>query len=203
MPKEPLNRAQRRQQQRSAKVHRPTFWDSIWNRVLVFALAAGFFGVVIYAVMPKGSETATVPRPPAPATSTTTSSTTNPATPTPEPAPATPPAAGEQVKIEVVKPGSGASPKPGDRVTVHYTGTLPDGTKFDSSRDRGEPYTFTVGQGVIQGWSQGVTKMKEGERATLTIPPALGYGARGQGKIPANATLIFDIEVLKVEPASK
>lgn len=93
--------------------------------------------------------------------------------------------------------------KIGDTVTVHYVGTLMDGTKFDSSIDRGEPFTFTVGAGqVIQGWEQGLLGMKVGGKRILTVPPELGYGAQTVGPIPANATLKFEIELLKVVSAS-
>ena len=102
--------------------------------------------------------------------------------------------------VELVE-GTGETPKTGQTVNVHYIGTLENGTKFDSSRDRGQPFSFTIGKGqVIKGWDEGLSTMKVGGRRTLTIPPDLGYGARGAGGvIPANATLIFDVELLGVK----
>ncbi len=110
------------------------------------------------------------------------------------------------LKRAVLTPASAdaQSPKVGQRVTVHYTGWLDDngkpGQKFDSSVDRGQAFTFTIGVGqVIKGWDQGVMEMKVGEKCRLTIPAALGYGSRGAGAvIPPNATLIFDVELLKL-----
>ncbi len=107
----------------------------------------------------------------------------------------------ETVQITVLKPGTGPKAKIGDHVKVHYVGTLTDGTKFDSSRDRGEPFAFDLGRGhVIKGWEQGVAGMQVGEVRKLVIPPALAYGERGHPPvIPANATLVFEVELVGIE----
>jgi len=102
----------------------------------------------------------------------------------------------------ITKLGTGVQAKAGDTVSVHYTGTLTDGTKFDSSRDRGEPIEFPLGAGrVIKGWDEGIAKMKVGDQAILVIPPTIGYGARGAGNglIPADATLIFIVELVGIK----
>jgi FKBP-type peptidyl-prolyl cis-trans isomerase len=106
----------------------------------------------------------------------------------------------DELLIEEIQVGTGAEAVAGNKVSVHYVGTLTNGTKFDSSRDRGKPFEFSLGAGqVIKGWDQGVAGMKIGGKRKLTIPPHLGYGARGAGGvIPPNATLIFEVELLKV-----
>jgi FKBP-type peptidyl-prolyl cis-trans isomerase FkpA len=102
--------------------------------------------------------------------------------------------------IDELVVGAGAAAAAGQQVTVHYTGWLTDGTKFDSSKDRGDPFIFPLGAGrVIKGWDEGVQGMKIGGKRKLTIPSALGYGARGAGGvIPPNATLVFEVELLGV-----
>jgi FKBP-type peptidyl-prolyl cis-trans isomerase len=121
-----------------------------------------------------------------------------------EKAPMTRQKAASGLEYEIIEQGSGDTPTKGQKVTVHYTGWLDNngerGQKFDSSVDRGEPFTFNIGVGqVIKGWDEGVMGMKVGEKRRLIIPSGLGYGARGAGRIiPPHATLIFDVELLKV-----
>jgi FKBP-type peptidyl-prolyl cis-trans isomerase FkpA len=107
-----------------------------------------------------------------------------------------------KTQIKELKTGTGPAAKAGDTVSVHYTGTLTNGTKFDSSRDRGQPFSFPLGQGrVIQGWDFGVAGMQVGSVRELTIPPEEGYGTRGTpgGPIPPNATLVFEVELLGIK----
>ncbi len=106
-----------------------------------------------------------------------------------------------ELKIEDIKVGEGAEVKSGDTVVMHYAGTLLDGTKFDTSYDRGEPFTTQIGVGqVIAGWDQGVPGMKVGGKRKLTIPSNLAYGERGAGAlIPPNSALIFEVELLEIK----
>ena len=155
------------------------------NKQLILALAIVF---AVGTACTKKSETTTT---------TTTTVTTAPGTTA---ATTGSPAAEAKVVIEDKVVGKGAEAVNGKAVTVHYTGTLKDGTKFDSSVDRKEPFTFSLGSGqVIKGWEQGIPGMKVGGKRKLTIPPELAYGNTAVGAIPANSTLIFDVELLDVK----
>ena len=104
------------------------------------------------------------------------------------------------LRMIIHKGGNGEIPISGQTVKVHYTGILENGTQFDSSHDRGRPFSFQLGQGrVIKGWDEALSLMSKGEKRTLIIPPSIGYGARGSGKIPPNATLIFEVELIDFE----
>lgn len=104
------------------------------------------------------------------------------------------------VQVQVLTAGNGVKPKVGDKVAVHYVGTLTDGKKFDSSRDRGQAFVFTLGKGqVIRGWDEGVAQMSIGEKSILTCSPDYAYGSQGYPPvIPKNATLNFEVELLKI-----
>lgn len=103
------------------------------------------------------------------------------------------------LKVKLLVEGKGAQAQPGSTVSVHYVGTLTNGTKFDSSRDRGQPISFKLGSGrVIKGWDEGIALLKVGDKAIFTIPPQLGYGERDMGTIPPNSTLVFEVELMDV-----
>ena len=105
-----------------------------------------------------------------------------------------------ELKIEDILVGNGPAAKVGDTLSVHYTGWLTNGTKFDSSRDRNEAFEFRLGAGrVIRGWDQGMVGMQVGGKRKLTIPPEYGYGSRGVGPIPGNSTLVFEVELLAIK----
>ncbi|MCX6256488.1 MAG: FKBP-type peptidyl-prolyl cis-trans isomerase [Bacteroidia bacterium] len=108
------------------------------------------------------------------------------------------------LRIKVTQPGNGPMPKQGDKCVVNYTGKLENDTVFDSSIKSGKPFSFEIGSGqVIKGWDEGIALLRQGSKATLVIPPELGYGSHAQAKIPANSILIFDVELLQVIPGIK
>jgi FKBP-type peptidyl-prolyl cis-trans isomerase FkpA len=153
------------------------------------------------AIVVAGCSTAPTTPPPAATPDAGASQVATPAeaVPTTEPAPAEQPTT--KLIIKDLKVGKGPKAKSGDMITVDYTGWLTDGTKFDSSKDSGTPFQFTLGAGqVITGWDTGVAGMQVGGKRKLTIPPGMGYGAQGAGNgaIPPNATLIFEVELLKI-----
>jgi FKBP-type peptidyl-prolyl cis-trans isomerase len=155
----------------------------VLTRILVGIASLAIIGLIIGAVVVVhgGSSTPTASSPSSPKVAASSS-----------------PSAGLVSTDEVV--GTGATATTGNTISVNYTGTLTDGTKFDSSYDRNQPFDFTLGGGqVIKGWDQGVVGMKVGGKRKLVIPPDLGYGATANGKIPANSTLIFEIELLNVK----
>ncbi len=164
----------------------------MWKNLLILAAAAVFLGMFAYAAEGQTRRKRTPVRRPAVKKPMTT--------PTPQ-------SSSGAVKTEsgliflVTKQGTGPQAKAGDTVEVHYTGTLTDGTKFDSSRDRDRPIPFVLGQGqVIKGWDEGIARMKVGDQAILVIPPDLGYGDRGAGGvIPPGATLIFIVELVAIQ----
>ena len=158
----------------------------VTTRILVAVASLAIIGLIVGAmVVMKNSSTN--------ATNNSTSSTS----PSPTVAASTAPGKLESTD-EVV--GTGAEAVAGKKVSVHYVGTLTNGTKFDSSRDRNQPFEFTLGAGeVIKGWDQGVAGMKVGGKRKLVIPSDLGYGAQENGKIPANSTLVFEVELLDVK----
>jgi FKBP-type peptidyl-prolyl cis-trans isomerase len=166
---------------------------------LVLALASGAAGCSRLTAPPEPEPMTTgeaANKPAAQPTATAAAPAPTPAAPVAS-APAAPEAPLGIVDVTV---GKGPAAKAGDKVKVHYTGTLTNGTEFDSSRKRNQPFEFVLGQGrVIKGWDQGVAGMKVGGKRKLTIPPSLGYGARGAGgSIPPNSTLLFDVELVEI-----
>jgi FKBP-type peptidyl-prolyl cis-trans isomerase len=165
------------------------------------------FAKICFLAATAGCTTFTAPTDPLPievkvAPSAVTAAAKAEPVPTPtQPAPAVPTKPDPSLGIKDLVVGKGPEAKSGDTVSVHYTGTLTTGEKFDSSKDRGQPFSFPLGQGrVIRGWDQGVAGMKVGGKRKLTIPGPLAYGERGSPpKIPANATLLFDVELLEVK----
>jgi FKBP-type peptidyl-prolyl cis-trans isomerase len=150
------------------------------NKFLVLALGA----TIAFGACTKKEETATTGTKQDTTTTTTTTQSN----------------ASAKVEIQDTLVGKGAEATNGKTITVHYTGTLKDGTKFDSSVDRNEPFSFVLGAGqVIKGWEQGLLGMKVGGKRKLTIPPELAYGNNAVGAIPANSTLIFDVELKDVK----
>ena len=174
-------------------------------RKLALTLLCAGIALTNYGCGPKEDATPTPPAP-APPTTAPPANQTTPASATPA-APADAAKPGKTVKLPDgleytdVTVGTGPTPLDGQKVVVNYTGTLIDGTKFDSSLDRNEPFEFTLaGNGVIKGWDEGVRGMKVGGKRKLKIPPELGYGKQGSPpKIPANATLLFEIDLLDVK----
>jgi FKBP-type peptidyl-prolyl cis-trans isomerase FkpA len=170
----------------------PRWLTAAFTVVAATALAASLAGCGAKADQPSSSTTST--------DQSTTQQPAEQTTPT-ETQTATTTADVTELKIEDLVVGTGPAAKVGDTVTVNYTGWLTDGTQFDSSVGR-QPFSFTIGQNrVIQGWEQGVPGMKVGGKRKLTIPPDLGYGAQGAGGglIPPNATLVFEVELLKID----
>lgn len=157
-------------------------------------LGVALLAVIVRLMLPEQGSGVDLPALPQAPTSTvpTASSTTNNASTTTS--------MNDDLKITDTKIGTGAEATAGKEISVHYVGTLADGTKFDSSRDRGAPFEFTLGAGqVIRGWDEGFAGMKVGGMRTLVIPPSMAYGSTDRGSIPANSTLTFEVELLGVE----
>lgn len=175
-----------REKRRAARAAQRRNQQIIIGVIVLAVIAVG--GYLIYSASTKGSSTASTQGGPPPIDSNIQTVTT---------------ASG--LKYQDITVGTGQEAKAGDSVTVNYTGWLTDGTKFDSSLDRNQPFTFNLGQGgVIKGWDEGVAGMKVGGKRRLTIPPDLAYGSQGaSGVIPPNATLIFDVELLSVNGATQ
>jgi FKBP-type peptidyl-prolyl cis-trans isomerase len=169
------------------------------TRLLSFAAAFGLVACSTLTEPPQPVSFAAGSAAPTPSASAAARPSATASAAPPPSAPAAPPPGDQKVQIATLKPGKGAGAQNGDKVSVHYTGTLLDGSKFDSSRDRNKPFDLTLGSGqVIKGWEQGLPGMKVGETRKLVIPPGLAYGASARPGIPANSTLVFEIEMLSI-----
>jgi len=176
------------------------------NDYRIFAIAAGALAALaLVHTFTAGSPANKTSQTAAVAISDSATTAPPPASSAPETETTPPPAVPnfpDGIVAQILTDGTGVAAQNGQTVSVHYVGTLTDGTVFDSSRNRGQPFSFTLGAGqVIKGWDMGVLGMKIGEKRRLTIPPELAYGATGTpgGPIPPNATLTFEVELLKVE----
>lgn len=174
------------------------------NRLALLILAGALAPVAFAACGgDDDDDTADTPTSAATASKTTTEGSPSPAASATTTGPITlksPTTTPSGLQYEDIVVGTGASPQQAGRVTVHYTGKFLDGKKFDSSVDRGQPFTFVIGVGqVIKGWDEGVATMKVGGKRNLIIPAALAYGSRGQGAIPPNTDLYFEVELISVQ----
>jgi len=168
----------------------------VGNRIRDLLLVVGVIAVAAYLMRPAP----TTPPTPTPVITETPAPVVTPPAAGPPPSTAPTVTTRSGLRYQILKKGGGPAAKAKDKPSVHYTGWLADGKKFDSSLDRDQSFEFTLGEGqVIQGWDEGVQGMHIGEKRRLTIPPKLGYGENGAGGvIPPNATLIFDVELLKI-----